>query len=107
MEEILYELREHSAGLNAGRWDYIFSVIKKFRERPEFVLPDRAQVTMTVPFMRAYTELLVRTCHKRGAFALGGMAAFIPTSCRWRWPSSIACSDRDGTSSSERATKCA
>ncbi|HXF98364.1 MAG TPA: malate synthase A [Gaiellaceae bacterium] len=78
MEEILYELREHSAGLNAGRWDYIFSVIKKFRERPEFVLPDRAQVTMTVPFMRAYTELLVRTCHRRGAHAIGGMAAFIP-----------------------------
>src|SRR6266700_2933655 len=79
MEEILYELRDHSAGLNAGRWDYIFSVIKKFRHRDDFVLPDRAQVTMTVPFMRAYTELLVRTCHKRGAFALGGMAAFIPT----------------------------
>src|SRR5262245_47586605 len=79
MEEILYELREHSAGLNAGRWDYIFSVIKKFRDRPEFVLPDRAQVTMTVPFMRAYTELLVRTCHRRGAHAIGGMAAFIPS----------------------------
>ncbi len=79
MDEILYELREHSAGLNAGRWDYIFSVIKKFRNRPEFVLPDRAQVTMTVPFMRAYTELLVRTCHKRGAHAIGGMAAFIPS----------------------------
>jgi malate synthase len=78
MEEILYELREHSAGLNAGRWDYIFSVIKKFRDREEFVLPDRVQVTMTVPFMRAYTELLVRTCHKRGAHAIGGMAAFIP-----------------------------
>jgi malate synthase len=78
MEEILYELRDHSAGLNAGRWDYIFSVIKKFREREEFVLPDRAQVTMTVPFMRAYTELLVCTCHKRGAHAIGGMAAFIP-----------------------------
>jgi malate synthase len=78
MEEILYELRDHSAGLNAGRWDYIFSVIKKFRDREEFVLPDRAQVTMTVPFMRAYTELLVRTCHKRGAHAIGGMAAFIP-----------------------------
>ena len=78
MEEILYELRDHSAGLNAGRWDYIFSVIKKFRERPEFVLPDRAQVTMSVPFMRAYTELLVRTCHGRGAHAIGGMAAFIP-----------------------------
>jgi malate synthase len=79
MEEILYELREHSAGLNAGRWDYIFSVIKKFREREDFVLPDRAQVTMTVPFMRAYTELLVRTTHRRGAHAMGGMAAFIPS----------------------------
>src|ERR1700676_3920647 len=79
MEEILYELREHSGGLNAGRWDYIFSIIKKFRTRPEFVLPDRAQVTMTVPFMRAYTELLVKTCHRRGAFAMGGMAAFIPS----------------------------
>jgi malate synthase len=78
MEEILYELREHSAGLNAGRWDYIFSVIKKFRHRPDFVLPDRSAVTMTVPFMRGYTELLVKTCHKRGAFAMGGMAAFIP-----------------------------
>ncbi len=79
MDEILYELREHSAGLNAGRWDYIFSAIKKFRERPDFVLPDRAQVTMTVPFMRSYTELLVRTCHRRGAHAIGGMAAFIPS----------------------------
>jgi malate synthase len=80
MEEILYELREHSAGLNAGRWDYIFSVIKKFRTRGrDFLLPDRAQVTMTVPFMRAYTELLVHTCHKRGAHAIGGMAAFIPS----------------------------
>ena len=79
MEEILYELREHSAGLNAGRWDYIFSIIKKFHDRPEFVLPDRAQVTMTVPFMRAYTELLVRTCHRRGAHAMGGMAAFVPS----------------------------
>ena len=79
MEEILYELRDHSGGLNAGRWDYIFSVIKKFNHRADFLLPDRVQVTMTVPFMRAYTELLVRTCHKRGAFALGGMAAFIPT----------------------------
>jgi malate synthase len=78
MEEILYELREHSAGLNAGRWDYIFSVIKKFRHRDDFVLPDRSAVTMTAPFMRAYTELLVRTCHERGAFAMGGMAAFIP-----------------------------
>ncbi|MCS7007726.1 MAG: malate synthase A, partial [Gaiellaceae bacterium] len=79
MDEILYELREHSGGLNAGRWDYIFSVIKKFRNREDFVLPDRAQVTMTVPFMRAYTELLVRTCHRRGAHAIGGMAAFIPS----------------------------
>jgi malate synthase len=79
MDEILYELRDHSAGLNAGRWDYIFSIIKKFRNRPEFVLPDRVQVTMTVPFMRAYTELLVKTCHRRGAFAMGGMAAFIPS----------------------------
>src|SRR5262245_20281255 len=79
MDEILYELREHSAGLNAGRWDYIFSVIKKFRHRDDFVLPDRSQVTMTVPFMRAYTELLVKTCHRRGAFAMGGMAAFIPS----------------------------
>jgi malate synthase len=79
MEEILYELREHSGGLNAGRWDYIFSVIKKFRDRDDFVLPDRSQVTMTVPFMRAYTELLVRSCHKRGAHAIGGMAAFIPS----------------------------
>jgi malate synthase len=79
MEEILYELREHSAGLNAGRWDYMFSVIKKFRDRPEFVLPDRPLVTMTVPFMRAYTELLVKTCHRRDAHAIGGMAAFIPS----------------------------
>jgi malate synthase len=79
MEEILYELRDHSSGLNAGRWDYIFSIIKKFRNRSEFVLPDRAQVTMTVPFMRAYTELLVKTCHRRGAHAMGGMAAFIPS----------------------------
>jgi len=78
MDEILYELREHSAGLNAGRWDYIFSVIKKFRHRDDFVLPDRSAVTMTVPFMRAYTELLVKTCHAHGAFAIGGMAAFIP-----------------------------
>lgn len=79
MEEILYELREHIAGLNAGRWDYIFSVIKKFRNHQDFLLPDRAQITMTVPFMRAYTELLVKTCHKRGAHAIGGMAAFIPS----------------------------
>ncbi|MDQ2943260.1 MAG: malate synthase A [Candidatus Dormibacteraeota bacterium] len=79
MEEILYELRDHSSGLNAGRWDYIFSIIKKFRNRPDFVLPDRAQVTMTVPFMRSYTQLLVKTCHRRGAHAMGGMAAFIPS----------------------------
>ena len=91
MEEILYELREHSAGLNAGRWDYMFSVIKKFRTRgADFLLPDRNSVTMTAPFMRAYTELLVRTCHKRGAHAIGGMAAFIPSrrtrrSTRSRW----------------------
>ncbi|HEV8534399.1 MAG TPA: malate synthase A [Candidatus Limnocylindria bacterium] len=78
MEETLYELHEHSGGLNAGRWDYMFSIIKKLGDRKEFILPDRAQVTMTVPFMRAYTELLVKTTHKRGAFALGGMAAFIP-----------------------------
>ena len=78
MDEILYELRDHAAGLNAGRWDYIFSVIKKFRSNPDFVLPDRRLVTMTVPFMRAYTELLVKTCHRRGAHAIGGMAAFIP-----------------------------
>jgi malate synthase len=79
MDEILYELREHSSGMNAGRWDYIFSMIKKFRTRgAEFQLPDRSSVTMTVPFMRAYTELLVRTCHRRGAHAIGGMAAFIP-----------------------------
>ena len=79
MEEILYELREHGVSLNAGRWDYIFSIIKKFSSRPEFVLPERVQVTMTVPFMRAYTELLVSTCHQRGAHAIGGMAAFIPS----------------------------
>jgi malate synthase len=79
MEEILHELRAHSAGLNAGRWDYLFSVIKKFRDRGrDFLLPDRNAVTMTAPFMRAYTELLVRTCHRRGAHAIGGMAAFIP-----------------------------
>jgi malate synthase len=80
MDEILYELRDHSAGLNAGRWDYMFSIIKSFRSRGrDFLLPDRNSVTMTVPFMRAYTELLVRTCHKRGAHAIGGMAAFIPS----------------------------
>ncbi|MEE2042891.1 malate synthase A, partial [Nocardiopsis tropica] len=80
MEEILYELREHSAGLNAGRWDYLFSIIKTHRTRGRrFLLPERNAVTMTAPFMRAYTELLVKTCHKRGAHAIGGMAAFIPS----------------------------
>jgi malate synthase len=79
MEEILYELRDHIAGLNAGRWDYIFSIIKKFRHKIDFVFPDRAQITMSVPFMRAYTELLVKTCHRRGAHAIGGMAAYIPS----------------------------
>ncbi|GHA88620.1 malate synthase A [Streptomyces clavifer] len=80
MEEILYELRDHASGLNAGRWDYLFSIVKNFRDGgPKFVLPDRNLVTMTAPFMRAYTELLVRTCHKRGAHAIGGMAAFIPS----------------------------
>ena len=78
MEEILYELREHSSGLNIGRWDYIFSCIKKFRANREFCLADRAQVTMTAPFMRAYALLLVKTCHKRNTFAMGGMAAQIP-----------------------------
>jgi malate synthase len=80
MDEILYELRDHASGLNAGRWDYLFSIIKTFRDAgADFVLPDRAAVTMTSPFMRAYSELLVKTCHRRGAFAMGGMAAFIPS----------------------------
>ena len=79
MDEILYELRDHAAGLNAGRWDYLFSIIKNFRDRPDFLLPDRSQLTMSIPFMRAYTELLVKTCHRRGAHAIGGMAAFIPS----------------------------
>ncbi len=78
MDEILFEQRSRCVGLNAGRWDYLFSVIRKFRFRPDFVLPDRAAVSMTVPFMRAYTDLLVRTCHRRGAHAIGGMAAFVP-----------------------------
>jgi malate synthase len=78
MDEILYELRDHICGLNAGRWDYIFSVAKRFHADPAFVLPDRSLVTMTSPFMRSYTELLVKTCHRRGAHAIGGMAAFIP-----------------------------
>jgi malate synthase len=80
MDEILHELRDHMSGLNAGRWDYLFSIIKNFRDAgPGFVLPDRADVTMTAPMMRAYSELLVSTCHRRGAFAMGGMAAFIPS----------------------------
>ena len=78
MDEILYELRDHSGGLNAGRWDYIFSIAKKFAQHASMVLPDRADITMTTPFMRAYSELLIKTCHKRGAHAIGGMAAFIP-----------------------------
>ena len=79
MDEILHALGEHATGLNAGRWDYIFSVIKKLGHREEFLLPDRGDVTMAVPFMRAYADLLVRTCHRRGAHAIGGMAAFIPS----------------------------
>jgi malate synthase len=79
MDEILYELRDYAAGLNAGRWDYIFSAIKVFRSRADTTLPDRAQVTMAVPFMRAYSQLLVKTCHRRGAHAIGGMSAFIPS----------------------------
>ncbi len=78
MDEILWELREHSAGLNCGRWDYIFSAIRKFQKHPEFYLPDRAQVTMTVPFMRAYSQLVIKTCHRRNVHAMGGMAAQIP-----------------------------
>ncbi|KAI7859476.1 malate synthase A [Circinella umbellata] len=78
MDEIIYELRDHSAGLNCGRWDYIFSFIKRFRQHPDFTLPDRSQVTMTVPFMDAYVRLLIQTCHKRGVHAMGGMAAQIP-----------------------------
>lgn len=78
MDEILYELRDHAAGLNCGRWDYIFSFIKRLRNQPDVILPDRGQVTMTSPFMRAYTQLCIQTCHKRNAFALGGMAAQIP-----------------------------
>ena len=78
MDEILFELRDRCVGLNAGRWDYLFSIIRKFRARTDFVLPDRAAVTMTVPFMQSYTDLLVKTCHRRGAHAMGGMAAFVP-----------------------------
>jgi malate synthase len=79
MDEILHELRDHASGLNAGRWDYLFSAIKKLRDRPGLAMPDRAQLVMTVPFMRAYTERLVHTCHRRGAHAIGGMAPFIPS----------------------------
>ncbi|KAG0039890.1 hypothetical protein BGZ82_006295 [Podila clonocystis] len=78
MDEIIYELREHSAGLNCGRWDYIFSFIKKLRQNPDFVLPDRSDISMTTPFMDAYVRLLIKTCHKRGVHAMGGMAAQIP-----------------------------
>jgi malate synthase len=78
MHEILYELRDHAAGLNCGRWDYMFSFIKTLRAKPEFVLPDRGQLTMDKAFLKAYSELLIKTCHKRGAFAMGGMSAFIP-----------------------------
>jgi malate synthase len=79
MEEIIYELQEHIAGLNAGRWDYIFSIIKKFHRFPEFILPDRSSVTMDVPFMKAYAQQLVKVCHRRGTHAIGGMSAFIPS----------------------------
>src|SRR5690606_8439919 len=78
MDEILYELKDHIVGLNAGRWDYIFSFIKRFRDRPDFVLPDRGQLTMTTHPMRSYSQLLIKTCHRRGAHAMGGMAAQIP-----------------------------
>src|ERR1017187_1537565 len=78
MDEILWELRNHSAGLNCGRWDYIFSFIKTFRNHPRFVMPNRAQETMTCPFLHSYVQLLIRTCHRRGIFAMGGMAAQIP-----------------------------
>ncbi len=78
MDEILYELRDHSAGLNCGRWDYIFSAIKKRRNDPRFILPDRALVKMTTPFMRSYSLLCIETCHRRGVHAMGGMSAYIP-----------------------------
>ena len=78
MDEILYELRDHSAGLNCGRWDYIFSFIKKFRDRPDFLMPDRATVTMDKHFLDSYVRLLIKTCHRRGIHAMGGMAAIIP-----------------------------
>ena len=79
MDEILFELKDHIVALNAGRWDYIFSIIKKLKARKEAILPDRGQVTMNVPFMKAYTERLIHICHKRGAHAIGGMSAFIPS----------------------------
>ena len=79
MDEILFELRDHIVALNAGRWDYIFSIIKKLKARKDGILPDRGQVTMNVPFMKAYTERMIQTCHKRGAHAIGGMSAFIPS----------------------------
>ena len=86
IEEIIYELRGHMAGINAGRWDYMFSVIKKFRHMPDFIWPDRSQVTMTVPLMRAYTELLVQTCHKRGTHAIGrSEERRVGKECRSRW----------------------
>src|SRR3546814_18420022 len=78
MDEILYELKDHVAGLNAGRWDYIFSFIKRFRDRADFVLPDRAQITMTTHFMRSYSQFLIKPCHRLGAHALGRMAAQHP-----------------------------
>src|SRR6201999_2720925 len=78
MEEIIHALRDYCVGLNCGRWDYIFSFIKKFHSRPDFILPDRAQVTMTTHFLRSYSQLLIKTTHKRGAMAMGGMSAFIP-----------------------------
>jgi malate synthase len=93
MDEILWELREHITGLNAGRWDYIFSFIKKFANNPDYVLPDRSQVVMGKAFLGAYALLLIRTCHRRGAFAMGGMAAQIPVK-----------NDRVATKSARRAT---
>ena len=98
MEEILFELREHSAGLNAGRWDYVFSVIKYFGDDARFTLPDRSAVTMTSPFLRAYTELLVKTCHARGAHAIGGMAAAVPSkSDEQRWNAALSAVRADKT----------
>jgi malate synthase len=102
MEEILFELRDHAAGLNAGRWDYIFSLIKYFSEDPSFVLPDRSRVTMSTPFMRAYTDMLVRTCHRRGAHAIGGMAAAVPSRAEQEgWESALAAVRSDKTREAE------